>query len=67
MHPVGGLLVRKTKAENADARGNGNLVSGSVKLLLDGQAENYFSLRHYSWQATKLFDGNTHSIPRTMY
>lgn len=36
-HPVGGLLVWETRTENADARGDGQLQHGSVKLLLDGQ------------------------------
>lgn len=36
-HPVGSLLVWVTKTEHADARGNGPLTPGSVKLLLDGQ------------------------------
>ncbi|MGH2584815.1 MAG: GmrSD restriction endonuclease domain-containing protein [Dehalococcoidia bacterium] len=36
-YPVGGLLVWTTKTESADARGDGQLTPGSVKLLLDGQ------------------------------
>ncbi len=36
-HPVGSLLVWETKTENADARGDGPLAAGTVKLLLDGQ------------------------------
>ena len=36
-HPVGSLLVWGTKAETADARGDGELAQGVVKLLLDGQ------------------------------
>ena len=36
-HPVGSLLVWSTKTENADARGDGPLAAGTVKLLLDGQ------------------------------
>lgn len=36
-HPVGSLLVWMTKTENANARGDGNLTAGSVKLILDGQ------------------------------
>jgi len=36
-HPVGSLLVWETHTENADARGNQDLSSGTVKLLLDGQ------------------------------
>jgi uncharacterized protein with ParB-like and HNH nuclease domain len=36
-HPVGSLLVWTTKTENADARDNGKLAAGVIKLLLDGQ------------------------------
>jgi hypothetical protein len=36
-HPVGGLLVWVTKTEAAEARGDGRLAPGSVKLILDGQ------------------------------
>jgi len=36
-HPVGSLLVWETHTENADARGEKDLSSGTVKLLLDGQ------------------------------
>jgi hypothetical protein len=36
-YPVGSLLVWVTKTEHADARGNGELAPGYVKLLLDGQ------------------------------
>jgi hypothetical protein len=36
-HPVGSLLVWVTKTEMADARGDGPLSLGNVKLLLDGQ------------------------------
>ncbi|WP_374571958.1 DUF262 domain-containing protein [Phenylobacterium sp.] len=36
-HPVGGLLVWATEAKSAAHRGDGPLVAGIVKLLLDGQ------------------------------
>jgi hypothetical protein len=36
-HPVGSLLVWVTKTEAAEARGDGPLTPGTVKLLLDGQ------------------------------
>ncbi len=36
-HPVGGLLVWATEAKGAAHRGEGPLVAGTVKLLLDGQ------------------------------
>jgi len=36
-HPVGSLLVWETHTDNVEARGNQDLASGTVKLLLDGQ------------------------------
>ena len=36
-YPVGGLLVWATESSAADYRGGGQLASGIVKLLLDGQ------------------------------
>lgn len=36
-HPVGSLLVWVTKTERVDARGEGKVEVGSVKMLLDGQ------------------------------
>jgi len=36
-YPVGSLLIWETETENADARGDGPLAKGTVKLLLDGQ------------------------------
>ena len=36
-HPVGSLLVWLTQTESAQARGDGHLAPGTVKLLLDGQ------------------------------
>ena len=36
-YPVGSLLTWETGTENADARGDGQLAAGAVKLLLDGQ------------------------------
>ena len=36
-HPVGSLLTWITRTENADARGEGPLQAGYVKLILDGQ------------------------------
>ena len=36
-HPVGSLLVWVTETETAEARGDGRLAPGSVKLILDGQ------------------------------
>ena len=36
-YPVGSLLTWETQTRNADARGDGPLAPGAVKLLLDGQ------------------------------
>ena len=36
-HPVGSLLVWVTRTEEADAKGDGQLTPGYVKLLVDGQ------------------------------
>ena len=36
-YPVGSLLTWETQTLNADARGDGPLAPGAVKLLLDGQ------------------------------
>lgn len=57
-HPVGSLLVWATKTENADARGDGKLAAGVVKLLLDGQQRIttlYGIIRGFP---PRFFDGN---------
>lgn len=36
-YPVGSLMVWETRTESASARGDGQLATGTVKLLLDGQ------------------------------
>lgn len=36
-YPVGSLLMWETRTESANARGDGPLATGTVKLLLDGQ------------------------------
>jgi hypothetical protein len=36
-YPVGSLLMWETRTESASARGDGQLATGTVKLLLDGQ------------------------------
>ncbi len=57
-HPVGSLLVWVTKTENADARGDGNLTPGSVKLLLDGQQRMTSLYGIIRGNPPKFFDGN---------
>ncbi|MHB9036365.1 MAG: GmrSD restriction endonuclease domain-containing protein [Armatimonadota bacterium] len=57
-HPVGSLLVWVTKTEQADARGDGNLAPGSVKLLLDGQQRMSSLYGIIKGCPPKFFDGN---------
>jgi hypothetical protein len=57
-HPVGSLLVWVTKTENADARGDGPLTPGSVKLLLDGQQRITSLYGIIRGRPPKFFDGN---------
>ena len=58
-HPVGSLLVWVTKTEDADARGDGKLTSGSVKLLLDGQQRITSLYGIVRATPPKFFEGNT--------
>ena len=57
-HPVGSLLVWATKSETAEARGDGKIASGSVKLLLDGQQRITTLYGIIRGKAPKFFDGN---------
>lgn len=57
-HPVGSLLVWVTKTESADARGDGQLTLGSVKLLLDGQQRITSLYGIIKGTPPKFFDGN---------
>jgi hypothetical protein len=57
-HPVGSLLVWVTKTESANARGDGTLAPGSVKLLLDGQQRITSLYGIIRGQAPKFFDGD---------
>lgn len=57
-HPVGGLLVWETKTENANARGDAPLASGTVKLLLDGQQRITSLYGLIRGRPPKFFDGN---------
>src|SRR6266508_6734880 len=56
--PVGSLLVWVTKTETANARGDGTLTPGSVKLLLDGQQRITSLYGIIRGQPPKFFDGN---------
>jgi len=57
-HPVGSLLVWVTQTESADARGDGQLTLGSVKLLLDGQQRITSLYGIIKGTPPKFFDGN---------
>jgi hypothetical protein len=57
-HPVGSLLVWTTKTENADARGDGKLTAGVVKLLLDGQQRITTLYGITRGRPPRFFDGN---------
>src|SRR2546426_11916226 len=57
-HPVGSLLVWVTKTESANARGDGTLAPGSVKLLLDGQQRITSLYGIIRGKAPQFFDGD---------
>jgi hypothetical protein len=61
-HPVGGLLVWVTKTETADARGDGALAPGSVKLLLDGQQRITSLYGIIRGKPPQFFDGNAQTF-----
>jgi hypothetical protein len=57
-YPVGSLLVWATKTESADARGEGPLAPGVVKLLLDGQQRITSLYGIIRGRPPRFFDGN---------
>ncbi|MHB8576119.1 MAG: GmrSD restriction endonuclease domain-containing protein, partial [Dehalococcoidia bacterium] len=57
-YPVGSLLVWVTKTETANARGDGTLTQGSVKLLLDGQQRMTSLYGIIRGKPPRFFDGN---------
>lgn len=57
-HPVGSLLVWVTKAETAQARGNGVIAPGTVKLLLDGQQRMTSLYGIVRGKEPRFFEGN---------
>lgn len=61
-HPVGTLLVWLTKTEYVDARGDGVLQPGTVKLLLDGQQRITSLYGIIRSRAPQFFDGNETSF-----
>jgi len=58
-HPVGGLLVWATESKTAARRGDTPLISGVVKLLLDGQQRMTSLYGVVRGRAPKFFDGHT--------
>ena len=61
-HPVGSLLVRETRTENARARGDGPLAAGTVKLLLDGQQRITSLYGLIRGRPPRFFDGNARAF-----
>lgn len=61
-HPVGSLLVWVTKTESANARGDGQLAPGTVKLLLDGQQRITSLYGIIRGNSPKFFDGNAQAF-----
>ncbi|MCD4652558.1 DUF262 domain-containing protein, partial [bacterium] len=61
-HPVGSLLVWVTPAEGAIHRGETDLATGVVKLLLDGQQRITSLYGIIRGQAPEFFDGNPTSF-----
>ncbi|MCK8781885.1 DUF262 domain-containing protein [Rhizobium sp. NTR19] len=57
-HPVGGLLVWATESVTANHRGDGQLASGIVKLLLDGQQRVTSLYGVVRGKPPAFFDGN---------
>lgn len=57
-NPVGSLLVWETAAAGADIKGNGGLVDGNIKLLLDGQQRITSAYGVIRGRAPAFFDGD---------
>ncbi len=57
-HPVGGLLVWATESKSAVYRGDGEIASGVIKLLLDGQQRMTSIYGVVRGKPPKFFDGN---------
>src|SRR5687768_384819 len=66
-HPVGGLLVWATEAHTAAHRGEGPVVSGIVKLLLDGQQRITSLYGVARGRPPKFFDGNAKAFTDLMF
>jgi hypothetical protein len=66
-HPVGGLLVWATEAQNATHRGDGALAAGVVKLLLDGQPRMTSVYGVARGKPPAFFDGNAQAFTGLMF
>jgi hypothetical protein len=66
-HPVGGLLVWATEAQDATHRGHGTLASGVVKLLLDGQQRMTSVYGVARGKPPAFFDGNALAFTGLMF
>src|SRR5438067_8593149 len=61
-HPVGGLLVWATESKTTAYRGDGPLVAGVFKLLLDGQQRMTSLYGVVRGKPPKFFDGNVQAF-----
>ena len=61
-HPVGGLLVWATESQTAAHRGDGALVAGVVKLLLDGQQRMTSLYGVVRGRVPEFFDGSARAF-----
>ncbi|MDY0104557.1 MAG: DUF262 domain-containing protein [Lentimicrobium sp.] len=61
-HPVGGLLIWATESKTAVYRGHGEIASGVIKLLLDGQQRMTSIYGVVRGKPPKFFDGNVLSF-----
>jgi len=66
-HPVGSLLVWATESETAEHRGDGELASGIVKLLLDGQQRMTSLYGIVRGEPPKFFDGHAKAFTGLYY
>jgi hypothetical protein len=61
-YPVGSLMVLETRTENAEARGEGPLAPGVVKLLFDGQQRITSLYGIIRGRPSQFFDGNAQAF-----
>ena len=66
-HPVGGLLVWATEAETTEHRGDGPVVAGIVKMLLDGQQRLTSLYGVIRGKPPKFFDGDERSFTKLRF